>query len=130
MGLDMYLYKATEEFNVNDCNIGHKITLEQVGYWRKANEIHYYIVNHHQDGVDDCRLTCLYKEDLEELRAKCQEVLKNPKNASELLPTESGFFFGSTEYDDWYFADIIDTIHIINDALKEDCDEFFYQSSW
>lgn len=33
-------------------------------------------------------------------------VLSNSELADELLPTTSGFFFGSTGYDQWYYDDI------------------------
>lgn len=36
------------------------------------------------------------------------KVLYDPSLAKKLLPTEDGFFFGSTEYDDWYFDELRD----------------------
>jgi len=56
--------------------------------------------------------------------------MKNPEKAEELLPVTDGFFFGSQEYDEWYFNDIQETIEIIDWALKRDFDYFAYQSSW
>jgi hypothetical protein len=50
--------------------------------------------------------------------------------ASELLPSQSGFFFGNTEYDEYYFGDLIQTIEIIEDCLSDDDAEFEYHSSW
>ena len=41
----------------------------------------------------------------------------------------SGFFFGGTDYDEWYYNDIENTIKILESAL-EDGDEFYYSSSW
>jgi len=59
-------------------------------------------------------------------------VLDNHALASEHLPTTSGFFFGSTEYDEWYFQDLQSTVEIIDNALSKIGDEwtFSYQSSW
>lgn len=53
----------------------------------------------------------------------------------EHLPTTSGFFFGSMEYDEWYFQGLKDTIAIIDrcEKLVEQKDNwwgFAYQSSW
>lgn len=58
-------------------------------------------------------------------------TITNPEEVAEILPTESGFFFGSTEYDQWYLQDIKETIEILDKALddNEDCD-FEYHASW
>ena len=50
-----------------------------------------------------------------------------------LLPTAGGFFFGSTDYDEWYVEDIKDTVEQLNHVLKETdfrTEELFYNSSW
>ena len=46
---------------------------------------------------------------------------------------ESGFFFGGTEYDEYYFEDIKDTIEIIKNVLETtdfDKEMIYYVSSW
>jgi len=53
----------------------------------------------------------------------------------ETLPTVSGFFFGGTEYDEWYYDSLGYTIDTIKDALIGVEDEnygvtFHYESSW
>ena len=53
--------------------------------------------------------------------------------AEELLPTTDGFFFGSTDYDEWYMQDIDHTIETLTKALKEidfDKEKLVYTSSW
>lgn len=102
-----------------------------VGYWRKANAIHDWFVRECQGGVDECQPSYVGREQLVELKALCEEVLANRGRASELLPTASGFFFGSTEYDNWYYEDIQATIDIIDKALSLPSDwELEYRSSW
>lgn len=50
--------------------------VEQVGYWRKANQIHNYFVNAVQGGIDDCDYHHeVTKYILEDLLDTCQEVL-------------------------------------------------------
>jgi hypothetical protein len=107
---------------------------EEVGYWRKANQIHNWFVENVQDGIDDC---CYHrevtKEDLEELLDVCHEVICNPDLAELRLPTQSGFFFGSTEYGDWYMSQIHETIEVIEVALKTtdfEKEMIYYCSSW
>ena len=46
------------------------------------------------------------------------EYIEDSSVAEELLPTTSGFFFGSTNYDQWYYADVEDTIKIIERVLE------------
>lgn len=63
-----------------------------------------------------------------------QRVIENPEVAKELLPTESGFFFGSTDYGEWYMEDIDNTIKqlekIIKDSETENMVDYYYQASW
>lgn len=54
---------------------GHESIFEQVGYWRKANQIHNWFVNNIQDGIDDCDYHReVTKEDLQELLEICREI--------------------------------------------------------
>lgn len=59
-------------------------------------------------------------------------VVENSEVADELLPTESGFFFGNTGYNEYYMQDIDDTIEQIEKALEnaDEDSEFYYRSSW
>ena len=158
MGLDMYLkrkkyvganyehrnVKGTIDISVN----GNKLPIdfskvsyieEEFGYWRKANAIHKWFVDNVQDGVDDCKEYYVSQSKMEELLELCKKVKENPNLASELLPRQVGFFFGSDEYDDLYFSDIDDTIEILESALKDikNTDnifdygyDYYYESSW
>lgn len=154
MGLDMYLYaknylssfdekekeKAEQiaalfpelthmKDHFDDCPVRY-VTIE-VGYWRKANAIHDWFVQNVQDGEDKCKPHYVSREDLQSLRLLCQQVLANPSLANDLLPTTSGFFFGSTEYDEWYMDGLKHTIEVIDNALKMPIDwDFEYRSSW
>lgn len=155
MGLDQYLYaknylspmtwrgedsnkqfhsvvEAIGATDFMDKDIPSVQCLVKVGYWRKCNQIHQWFVNTCQDGKDDCREAYVSRERLEELLNLCTTVIADNSLATELLPTGSGFFFGSTDYDEWYFNDLKMTVEIINNVLKNvpsDWD-FAYGSSW
>lgn len=103
-----------------------------VGYWRKANHIHKWFVDNVQNGKDECDSHYVSEEAIEKLREACLAVLADNTKAGELLPTESGFFFGSTEYDEYYFQDIEDTVKICDRALELMASRWSieYQSSW
>lgn len=61
------------------------------------------------------------------------EYIVDSSVAEELLPTTSGFFFGSTNYDQWYMEDIKDTIDILTKVLETtdfDLEMIVYDSSW
>lgn len=56
---------------------------------------------------------------------------EHAKLAHELLPTQSGFFYGSTDYDQYYINDIEYTIKQLTAIIKEDPNgDYYYQSSW
>ena len=101
-----------------------------MGYWRKSNQVHQWFVDKFADGEDDCRKMFVNRESLEELRELCLQVLRDNSLAEELLPSQSGFFFGSTEYNEWYFKDLARTVEILDRCLKSKFDYFEYQASW
>lgn len=118
--------------NVSDANDKLLTVSFTVGYWRKANHIHKWFVDNVQDGEDDCRESFVSYEQLQELQNLCQQVLDNKKEAENILPVQSGFFFGSNDYNEGYYQDIKYTIELINKCLSFDksIHSLFYQSSW
>jgi hypothetical protein len=153
MGLDMYLearkftgkeffspemyaslVKAIDKPEMDYCP---SITVNvQVAYWRKANAIHQWFVTNVQNNVDDCAEYHVTRDQLITLKTICNSVVKekNLSQAVAVLPTQSGFFFGSTEYDEYYFSDLEDTMKQIDFVLENYPDEegwsFIYHSSW
>lgn len=107
--------------------------VEDVGYWRKANAVHNWFVTNVQDGKDECQESHVSREQLQALRAVCLDVLADPSKALDLLPPTSGFFFGSTNVDDYYLSDLRDTVAIIDAILakpKEWGGDVYYRASW
>lgn len=104
----------------------------KVGYWRKSNQIHDWFVNNVQSGEDDCREYQVEREQLVELKELCEQVIADHSLAESLLPTSDGFFFGSTDYDEYYFGDLIATVQMIENIVNNVPDgwSFTYQSSW
>ena len=182
MGLDMYLSRKTYIRNWNEDEKEFEVKLyykekeiklenpkeisEEVGYWRKANQIHNWFVKNVQDGEDNCKSYEVSREQLETLLRLCKKVkrkakivdgdivtarifengqmrqeqrvgkiIDNKQEIHELLPTASGFFFGGTDYDEFYMEDIEDTIEILEKILKNKAPEgvlqwYEYRSSW
>lgn len=57
-------------------------------------------------------------------------VMENTKIAKKFLPTKVGFFFGGTNYDQYYYEDLKETKKILEEVLKETDGDFYYQASW
>ena len=113
--------------------------------WRKANAIHKFFVDEVQKGNDNCERYYVSRETLQELLDRITTILdiKTPvareMKAEELLPTDiEGCFFGSKEYDDWYYKDLEHTKKTLEKVFEYEeqaeagkCfDSFYYQSSW
>ena len=153
MGLDSYLEKSIyigAEYDFNEVTGIVEISIkgkevpinfnkinsirESFMYWRKANAIHNWFVQNVQNGEDDCKEYYVSIEKLKELVLECKKVLlakqmlSDEKLAKSLLPTQAGFFFGSTEYDEYYYQELQKTVNALEN-LDEDCD-YYYSSSW
>ena len=160
MGLDCYLErrksltnfgtdveKESQIIAIDDLNKVTRMsrdkypTLEyEVAYWRKANQIHKWFVDNVQDGVDNCGRYFVGLERLKELFGICEKLLKEYSKskkkgialAQELLPTQAGFFFGSTDYDEYYWDDLKNTVEQLEELFKSHdsgC-SYVYHSSW
>lgn len=118
---------------VDDDYTGITVSLP-VGYWRKANAIHSWIVDNCADGEDRCQRIGIPKSKAEELVSLCKRVIKDKSLASELLPPQSGFFFGSLDIDEWYLDDLKRTVAIFEKVLKAaergEIEDVVYQASW
>ena len=138
MGLDMYLegvkyISAYEKIDGKFVKTRKRQIVKTLEiYWRKANAIHNWFVNNIQEGEDDCRYYELEKEQLIDLRNTCKKVLKDNSLKEELLPTQGGFFFGGTDYDEYYYNDLKETVKEIDRLLSmnDEYDWFEYCSSW
>ena len=106
-----------------------------VGYWRKANAIHNYFVENVGGGGDNCQEMWVSRVHLVDLRTLCLDVLKADDmeaKAKEVgLETVSGFFFGNTEYGEWYVSDLEYTVEVIDHVLSLPEEySICYQASW
>src|ERR1700740_712435 len=167
MGLDMYLhrrrYVQNWDFLPENQRWTYAITrgdgrvltpgkltyvLDEIAYWRKANQVHHWFVDIVQKGTDDCgeyyvrqdQLGDLFSrgrrifaadEKIGKLVAKALDASVGPeertafwekithlaadsepvkKLAHDLLPTQPGFFFSGTDYDEWYFYGLRETL--------------------
>jgi hypothetical protein len=103
----------------------------EVAYWRKFNALHSWFVDTCQDGVDECQYSEV-PEDKLTILLDILHYVKQTKNPDALKP-KSGFFFGSTEIDDWYWSNVDDAISQL-EKIKSEIDFskeiLVYHSSW
>ena len=150
MGLDMYLearrylfsFKEADQRRASqigemfpEVNFGEvKEVKVELAYWRKANAIHKWFVDNIQKGNDDCGSYEVTRDDLLHLRNILEELLKDRtiELAKQMMPPQSGFFFGDTEIDDYYWEDLEFTLERVNKILDTNLDDWdiYYQSSW
>ena len=132
MGLDMYLklrrskrelitnMEDVEDLKIfDDVNTAIIREVFTIGYWRKANAIFDMIERCVAYGeIENCVDLFVPESKVQEMLDICKQVKANPEKAEELLPTRSGFFFGPTTYDEWYFEDLNYTIELFEKVLK------------
>jgi hypothetical protein len=121
MGLDMFFYTKTSE----------GVSVE-VGYQRKANAIHNWIVKNVQGGVDECQESILTQEKIQELADVIWMILTRSggANPEQDLPTASGFFFGNTDYTSGYYGDLLNCWDILQIMLRKPEETYYYRASW
>jgi len=112
-GVYSYDEKPIEVFLKKKDDILKSHSAPHIAYFRKANFVYNYFSNKLIDEI-----AWVTKEDLEDLIDKCKRVLNDHNLAEELLPTRAGFFFGSTDYDEWYFNDVKDCLGQMKKVLK------------
>ena len=128
MGLDMMLFRRHPR-DTSAQPVAYDV--EELVYWGKANQVHRWFVKHCQNDRDDCKPYPVSRAQLEDLLTSVKAVIVDPTRAEELLPTQSGFFFGGTEYDGYYRNQLKHTEKTLTEILaKPDVGEIFYQSSW
>lgn len=110
MGLDMWLYTEGDGGN------------EQLAYWRKANQIRAFFASYVPEkvgeNIDRLTVTLDMLNTLEEKVDKCLKA-RDMQVSKQLLPTSSGFFFGCTDYDNYYYDELERTKDIIQAARRE-----------
>lgn len=112
MGLDIYFYKVRKDDADTISNTRDVFDLIKDGvdcaYFLKANFIYAYF-EHLIDSNTECCI--VNRDEIESLFDACSLVLEKENNtqfASEVLPTRAGFFFGGTDYDEWYYKKVRD----------------------
>ena len=119
MGLDIYV---------------NKVKYHRLGYFRKVNFLVRFFENKGFD-VEHQTPLCFDRDIAKELLDLCNQVLEDHSKAKELLPTMGGFFFGSTDYDEYYFKNVEEVRNWVKETLLPKFDdleanEYIEFSTW
>ena len=130
MGLDMYLFKRKkvrdDDKDLNKSAYNQRLyrarkNEEEILYWRKANMIRSWFVNHTALLSDDDGVYIpISRATLELLKQDLEDTLNDHNLATVLFPTSNGFFFGDTEYNEYYWDKLKYTLERVNNILDND----------
>lgn len=104
MGLDLYI---------------EKVNRKELAYFRKYNFLIPFFEEYYDVEIENLRDLSIGKDGIKELISRCEEVLDNHILADKLLPTTEGFFFGNTEYNEYYYEAIKDCLTKCLEILPE-----------
>ena len=150
MGLDIYFHKANRsEWEQFENNPSDDFTPKVIGDFRKVNflmSFFGYEGNCEYKEIGRDKLEELRKVTKEIVRMKpvvhrVKAVIlpyggglgpaeeeneyseADKRRCAEILPTQSGFFFGSTDYDTWYFHDVKEVYNWVDEVLDNLADD-------
>lgn len=104
MGLDLFI---------------EKISRKELAYFRKVNFLIPFFENYFNTKLENLKDLEITRESIEELKNRCEQVLNDHTLAKDLLPTQPGFFFGSTNYDEYYYKNVENVLEICKTLLPE-----------
>lgn len=126
MGLDLYLYTQSKPGN----QLGEQLPRTEVAYFRKFNALLKW-VDTHVEKVANCEDIILDKNTLQKLLQTLERL--TGKNCQREFPTTDGFFFGSMQYDTWYWQDVGRLKKVLRTLLKEtdfDKSTIYFHAWW
>ncbi|MHW63103.1 hypothetical protein D9G53_28530, partial [Escherichia coli] len=103
MGLDIF-FLGRDRVCVTDAVVSVPETRE-VGYFRKVNPLIAWFEKH-CGPLENAVERPVSRTELEALLSDLECL--TPENCREFFPTTEGFFFGSQEYDQYYWKDVED----------------------
>lgn len=135
MGLDQFFYATkSSKFDYD--------VAEELAYFRKFNALNRFILVNTNSPLDLNDVVEVPMEVFDKLYDIVNKLLtaynacpiKAERMARTLLPTQSGFFFGSVDYDEYYWNDLVrlkESLEALFKRAEEIKDEhYWYESNW
>ena len=123
MGLDIYFLSDKPELPESEDK-----TI--IGYFRKFNALFRW-VDQKVAEIENCEDIYLSKDHFLQLQSTLSAL--NFPNCHISFPTQEGFFFGSTEYDDLYWEDVRQLRAFVDKQLAEfdfDKHKIYFNAWW
>lgn len=101
--------------------------------WRKENHLHRWFSDNTDYEDEVVNPSSPFGVDkLNDLVNTIEEVIADNSKAEELLPTQEGFFFGSTDYDEWYFTALSEEVRELKELIAKhtEADTYVYSTWW
>jgi len=124
-------YVDIEKYKKDKQGWGHIVDIEtRCCYWRKFNALHGWMVKNVQNGIDDCGKYIVTDVHLNQLLDDLKKVAPG-EDTKEFKPV-GGFFFGSTNQDEYFYKSVEKLKSVIVYLLTQDMHDtmYVYQSSW
>ncbi len=118
MGLDIYLQDKEEN---------------EIVYWRKVNQIFAWFERRFDKEILNCQEYEVDKDMLTDLLRDINNVLNKKVEPQKVLPTQEGFFFGGTEYNEVYYNELKITKEKIEGVLRTfdfENDQLYFYAWW
>lgn len=115
---------------IDDCNYHHEVTEEVL---ENILDACIEVLNSSVMTIGAVNNGCTIENGELKDNIEIGKVIIDPSIAKNLLPTTGGFFFGSTDYDEYYVEGIKETIDICQNALATtdfEKEMIYYVSSW
>lgn len=93
-------------------------------YFRKFNALQVFLEDNLQ--IENCEPKEVPLEMVKKLEASCEKILEikdantRKETAEQLLPTGAGFFYGSLDYDEYYYENVQRLLDFINENGTDD----------
>lgn len=97
--------------------------------WRKRNHFHAWFADNASKFEDNAEFEVLIEE-LDEFVNTCKRIIDDNTLSESQMPTRNGFFFGGTEYDEWYYDSLRDTIEQLDNIDFSKIELITYWSWW
>lgn len=137
---ELIYWRKANQIHKYFCDKGEEIE-EQVSYKLKKEDLQELldicnkILKEVITGPGKVRNGAIYNQETQQLEPILEngKVIINQDLCEELLPTQSGFYFGSTDYDEYYLEDIEYTkqkLEEIIDTINCEDEDIYYLASW
>lgn len=136
MGLDIYFFlrkktiSSSDDKRLKTQDIENSQNLKKCAYFRKVNFlIPHFNYKDKDNNTYNCEYVKIDKKQIRHLITKCKKILSQYEKKhtidENILPTQTGFFFGSDMYDEEYIEKVNNVLNTFNDIYAMIDEEYY-----